>query len=182
MPSPPPTSRCAGGCPVLELAREREHAVDRVEEGLHGRDLRADVRGDPDHVERVVLGGQRIEPPRLLDGDAELVLAQAGRDVRVRPRIDVRVHPERDRRADAHAASHDRDPGELARALDVEHAHARLERERDLVVALADAAEDDLARIAPRLHDAVELARDLISGRAEQGPRQDRGAQFAFTA
>ncbi len=155
-----------------EVAREGEHPVDRVEEGPHRRDLRSDVAGDSLHVEGRVLDRDRVEAPRVVHRDAELVVAKPGRDVRVRLRIDVGIHAQRDGSPAPQPARDDRDPRQLRGALDVEHPHARLERERDLLVGLADAGEHHLARIPAGAEHAVQLAaRDDVEAGAE--PREE---------
>ena len=45
-----------------------------------------------------------VDGGRLFDGDAELVLAEAGGDIGVRACVDVQVDPHRDPRLLAHAA------------------------------------------------------------------------------
>ena len=65
-------------------------------EGLDGADLGADVDADACWLEAGKLGGSAVDFAGALDGDAELVLAQACRDVRVRLGEDVGVDSEGD--------------------------------------------------------------------------------------
>ncbi|CRR62867.1 hypothetical protein PAERUG_E16_London_17_VIM_2_04_14_06145 [Pseudomonas aeruginosa] len=55
-----------------------EQALEGVEEGLQLGQLRADVAVDADHLQVVKLGGAGVDRLGLVDGDAELVLFQAG--------------------------------------------------------------------------------------------------------
>lgn len=58
-----------------------EQALEGVEEGLQLGQLRADVAVDADHLQVVKLGGAGVDRLGLVDGDAELVLFQAGGDI-----------------------------------------------------------------------------------------------------
>ena len=90
--------------------------------------LRPDVAAQP-HAP----SGGAARPPalyrtrRLVEGHAELVVLEARRDVRVRLRIDVRVHPDADRRRPVHPGGHALEVLELGLRLDVEEADAGLE-------------------------------------------------------
>jgi oligopeptide/dipeptide ABC transporter ATP-binding protein len=86
------------------------------------------------------VGGQR-----LVVGDAELVALQAGGDVGVGAGVDVGVDAQADRRAAAHARRPLRRQRQFGHALDVEAAHAGLQRLAHLGARLADAGEDHAA-------------------------------------
>src|SRR6266850_5847659 len=112
----------------------------------------------------------------LLVRNAELRLAQAGGNIRMRLCVDVRIDPQGDRRALAHALRDLIDALELGLRLDVDAADTLLEGELDLRRALADAGEECLARIASRRHHARELAagNDVEAGAELGKQRQDR--------
>ena len=121
----------------------RRGAPERIEVG----DLRADVGVEADDLEPV---GAREARGRCRAtasiGDAELVGLQAGRDVRMAPRVDVGVHPQRDARARLPLARQHVDPLELPFRLGVDRPDAEVDRLRQLRRGLADAGEDDLRR------------------------------------
>ena len=75
----------------LDRLDQVEQAVQRVEVGLHLRDLRADVAVDAHHLQPGQRGGAAVAGQRLVVGDAELVVLQAGGDVGVRAGVDVGV-------------------------------------------------------------------------------------------
>ena len=117
-----------------------------------------------------------VQPERVLDGDAELVLPQTGRDVRMRLRVDVGVHADRHRCALPRLGGDALDALELAGRLDVEAEDAGGERLADLGLRLADAGEHHLARIGARRDDARELAAgDDVEARAEAREHVEHG-------
>jgi hypothetical protein len=120
--------------------------------------LRADVAVDADHVQvgQACCGAVGVQ--RIIEGHAELVRLQAGRDVWVGLRIDVRVHAQRDRGALAHAAGHRVQAVQFRDRFDVEAQDAFLEREAHLGFGLADAREDGLARVAAGCDHAQQFA------------------------
>ena len=135
-----------------------EQLVQAGEERLDGGDLRADVAVDADHFDvgqpqRHAIGGEC----RIVR-DAELVLAQPGRDVRMRAGVDVRIHAQRHRGALAERAGDAVQPQQFALGLDVEAAHARLQGHAHLGLALADAREHDPSRVAAGRQHPRQLA------------------------
>ena len=110
------------------------------------------------------------------DVHAELVVAQAGRDVRMGARVDVGVdaqgHPHRPARGRRGGG----DPRDLGLALRVELADAPLDAQRDLRVALADAREDDPVRGEAGAQRGAELAAGHdVRPRAEAGEDLQQG-------
>ena len=92
-------STCVILMPSLrEVVHELDEARDRVGERRGLRQLLADVAVDADDVRaRCGSAASREQPARLGHRDAELVLLEAGRDVRVRLGIDVGIDADRDR-------------------------------------------------------------------------------------
>jgi hypothetical protein len=117
-------------------------------------------------------------------GDAELGLAQAGGQVGVGLGVDVRVDAEGDAGADAGLARARSDPLELLERLRVDGSDLRGDRRVDLVVALADAREDDLLRGEAGREDARELAtRDDVAPAPSRARRRSTAwLLLAFTA
>jgi hypothetical protein len=128
-------TRALGLDPVDEL----EHLGRGLGIGGQVGDLRADVAVDAADDDVPACRGAAVETRRVGERDAELALLQAGGDVRVRPRVDVGVDPERHRRADAVAAGDGVERGELGLGLDVEAEDAGRECRCHLGLGLADA-------------------------------------------
>jgi len=86
----------------------------------------------------------------------------------VRVRIDVGIHPDRDRRLHAELAGDVVDAGELRLALDVEGEDPVLQGELDLALGLADAGKHARADRGPGREHAADLAAaHQIEARAE---------------
>ena len=128
-------------------------------EGLDGADLGADVDADACGLEVGKLDGAAVDVAGALDGDAELVLAQAGRDVRMRLGEDVGVDAEGDLGGLACGAGPLAEDLELGFALYVEEEDVGAEGCVHLPDLLADAGEDDAAeRCWGGAADALQLA------------------------
>ena len=128
MPRPPPTSMWWMAMPCgLHRLHQVEQAVQRVEVGLHLRDLRADVAIDAHHLQARQRRGAAVAGQRLVVGDAELVVLQAGGDVGVGAGVDVGIDAQADPRRAAHGQRLLRQQLQLALAFDVEAAHAGLQ-------------------------------------------------------
>src|SRR5690606_21193501 len=78
---------------------QAQQSVQRVEERRQGGQLRADMAVDANHLEIAQLIGARVNRFGVSDGDAELVFLEAGGNVRMSPRVHVRVDPQGHRRA-----------------------------------------------------------------------------------
>ena len=144
-----------------------EQAVERVEIGFHLRDLRADVAIDAHHLQPGQAGRAAVAGHRLVMRDAELVVLQAGGDVGVRAGVDVGVDAQADLRRAPFGHGHLRQQVQLALALDVEAAHAGLQRAAHLGAGLADAREHHLRGLAAGRQHAFELAgRDDVEAAA----------------
>ncbi len=78
---------------VDQFAQQLEGIV----EGLQLGDLAADMHVDAGDFDTGQLGGMRIDGASAFPGNAELVFLLAGRDLRMRLRIDVRIDAEGDR-------------------------------------------------------------------------------------
>ena len=134
-----------------------EQALEGVEEGLQLGQLRADVAVDADHLQVVKLGGAGVDRLGLVDGDAELVLFQAGGDIGVGLGVHVRVDPQRYRRFHAEFRSYPLQALQLFAGLDVEAVHADFQGAAHVVAGLADAGEHHLGRIAAGGQDTLQL-------------------------
>ena len=97
----------------------------------------------PAGVDALELRGAAIDLAGALDGDAELVLAQAGGDVGVRFGEDVRVDAQRDAGLLAQGLGAFGEEFEFGFALDVEEEDVGVEGGVHLPGLLADAGEDD---------------------------------------
>ena len=113
-------------------------------ERLRLHDLRADVAVQSDDLEPVAAAHRAAHLAHVADGDAELVALQAGRDVRVALRVDVRIDAHGDAgavcRAPAIASIRSISPSDSALIV----FSPRLDGALELGVRLADAGEDDL--------------------------------------
>ncbi len=129
MPRPPPRSRYLSAIPALR-SRPTIAAtlLARFGKRRHLGYLRADMRAEPDDFElrqRARFGVIFVD---LRQRHAELAVAMAGGNMRMRPRIEIGIHAQADRRAMLHAA---RDLGhamQFRARLDVDHQDAGFER------------------------------------------------------
>ena len=71
---------------------QHQQAVQGIEEGLDGGQLRADVAVHAHHFQVGQLRGAHVNGFGVGDGDAELVFLETCGDVRVGAGIDIRVH------------------------------------------------------------------------------------------
>jgi hypothetical protein len=96
-----------------------------------------------------------------------------------RARLDVRIHAQRDGR-DPHGRRQLRERAQLAFALDVEGVDAGVERGRQLVIGLADAAEDNAVRRDAGEQRAVQLAatHDVGAGAGRRAAAARRGCRW----
>ncbi len=142
----------------FEPVDEFEHLPGGLRTGRDFGDLRADVAVDTVHRDTGKVGGAPVESERVFEGDTELALLETGRDVGVRFRVDVGIHPQRNR-GDLACASGDRIQRlELGGRLDVEAPDAGRQRGFHFDRRLADAGEHDLRRIAAGGDDPRQLA------------------------
>jgi hypothetical protein len=142
--------------------------------------LRADVAVETHRRHTTQSPGQAIQGHGRLEGHAELRAPEPGGDVAVRLGIDVGVDAHGEGRANAERAADTVEQPKLGLALDVEHQDARLESCPQLVFALADAREDDLAQVAARGAHPLQLAdRDDVEARALTGEQPEYGQRRA---
>ncbi|MNS67799.1 hypothetical protein D3C72_1010610 [compost metagenome] len=159
-----------------QLVNELQQLVGRFHKGIELGELGADMAIHP--LDLDVGHGRRlaVDGGRLLDGDAELVLLEAGGDIGVSARIDIRVDPYRDPRLLAHAASDPVQALQLGFRLQVEAEDLFLQREAHLGLALGDAGEDHLGRIPPRRQHPGQLpAGDDVKARAQARQQVEQG-------
>src|SRR5262249_12184845 len=121
----------------------------------------------------------RQQRHRLVHRHAELVDLQPGRDVRVAPRVDVRVEADRDPRHAIEPLRDRFDTRQLAGGLDVDRLHAERDGAFELRRRLADAGEHDLRRVVSGSTRGLDLPHrvgvDAAAERAQQpGDRQRR--------
>ena len=137
---------------------QAEDPVERVHERGDVGDLRPDVAVDAGDADAGEGCGLAIQSRRILEGDAELVLAQAGGNVGVRAGIDIRIDAQAHRRGAAERSRHRRQPPQFARRFDVEAQDAGGQRLAHLGLGLAHPGEDHFARIAPGRDHPLQLA------------------------
>src|SRR5215831_8946709 len=113
---------------------------------------------DADELDMGPVGGATVERRRLGERDAELAFLQAGRDVGMRPRVDIRVDAKAHRRAFARFRRDSIEALELARRLDIEAANAEFERLTQLGFALPYPRKHHLCGIAAGGRDARQLS------------------------
>ena len=173
MPRPPPRSRCSiarpvGDEPVGELDDRAGGAPQRLE--IH--DLRADVGVEADDLDAGAIAHSQAQVARLVDRDAELVGLEAGRNVRMAARVDVRVDADGDAGARLALARDRVDAFELALRLRVDRLDAEVDGLRQLGAGLADAGEHDLRRDEPGAQRDVDLAAGIGVDLAPERPQQ----------
>ena len=116
-----------------------------------------------------------VQAARLLERNAELVDVQAGRDVRMRAGVDVRVDAHRHPGAHASRLRRAIDALQLACGLGVDRFEPELHRALDLVGRLADAAEHDVRWREAGAHRQLDFADgvgvDGAAGLAQQARR-----------
>jgi len=95
---------------------------------------------------------------RRRDIDPELVLLQAGRDVRVGLRIDVGIDPQRDAGPLSECLRAELDRLQLRRGFDIEEKNTARQGIVDLIDPLADARVNDLSRIRAGQKRSVQFA------------------------
>ena len=109
---------------VAQLQRKRHERLRGAAQRLERGDLRPDVDVHADKPQPRDVAALAIDGARLLQRHAELVGLQAGRDVGMALRVDVRIDAQRDAR-DAPLRARDRgNPIELAGRLGVDRADA----------------------------------------------------------
>ena len=126
-----------------ELAHARVDAVAERDEIVHLQDLGPDMEMEPHEREMRKRLGEADGILELRMVDAELVLRQAGGDVRMGMGTDIRIHPDADRRLHVHFSSNLLDDKHFRRRFDMETADARLQAEADFVVPFADPGENE---------------------------------------
>ena len=161
---------------LRQLRHERQDFLHRQLEGLHLRELRANVHLNSAQAEVLQLAGARIDGLDLLEGDAEFIFVGAGGDLGMCPSIDVGIHAHGDG-SDLLQSRRDLvDADQLRLALDVEGIDALAQRELDLLLRLAHAREDAMARVAARRDDAAQFpAADHVEAAAHVGQRAHDG-------
>ena len=154
----------AGGEPI----DQRQQAVEGIEEGRQAGQLRTDVAVDADHVQVRQLGSTGVDRLGVVDIDAELVLFQTGGNIWMGTGIHVRIDPQRHRRLHAQLGGNLLQALQLVGGFDVEAVHADFQRAAHVVAGLADAGEDDTARLSAGGQHTLQLtARDDVEAGAE---------------
>ena len=116
------------------------------------------MAGQPHHPQAWTLRRFPIQRRRVLDGDAELVLAQAGGDVGVRPGVHIRIDAQGDRGAKLKLARNMVNQLQFGDRLHVETANTRRQRLPDFSCGLAHAGEHNTGRVAAGTQHARQLA------------------------
>ena len=113
---------------------------------------------DTDHLDMRQVGGQLIQRRCFIDIDAELVFLQAGGDVRVRLRIDIRVDANGDARHLVLLAGYQVEQFQLGSGFDIEAMDAGVQRHLHFLGGLADTGEHYLLRVATGTQHACQFA------------------------
>jgi len=151
---------------------QRQQAIQCIEEGRQGGQLRADMAVDANHFQVAQFVGARIHRFGIGDGDAELVLLEPGGNVRMGAGIHVRIDAQRHRGDDAQLGGDQLQTFELVGGFDVEAMHAHFQRTAHVIAGLADAGEDDALGLSASGEHALQFAaRDDVEARTEA--RQD---------
>ncbi len=143
---------------IAEAVDQAQQAVQGVDEWRQGGQLRTDVAIDADHFQVRQLRGADVHVFGVGNGDAELVLFETGGNVRVGASIDVRVHAQRDRGANAQLGGDHLQALQLVGGFDVEAVHADFQGAAHVVTGLADTGEHDLVGAAAGGQNAFQLA------------------------
>ena len=137
---------------------QRHHLVYGFEDGARIQDLRADVAAHAVHDQARQAAGTLIDGLHLRDADPELVLAQAGDDVGMGLRTDVRIHAHGDARPNAAPRRQRVEERQLGLGLAIEAVYARSQRVLHLARGLAHARKDHPGGLSAGLQHAKKLA------------------------
>ena len=122
---------------------------------------------DTDHFQRRQLQGLAVQRRCIRNRHAELVAAQASRNIRMRPGIHIGIHPQRHRRDHARRRGKFRQTPQLGGRFHIKTADADRERARDFRIRLGDAGKNHAGRCTTGAQDAFQLAAgDNIKTRA----------------
>ena len=99
--------------------------------------------------------GCPVNRQRAVDGNAELAFFFAGRNVVVRVRVHMWIHPQSNWCAPAQPLSDGGKLPEFGFALDIENVNPALQGVLNFRARFANAGENTLARVATRFADAV---------------------------
>ena len=144
------------------------HFLGRLGERAGLGDLAADMAMKTDCPDVGELRRRPVLLARPGDVDSELTFFHPCGDIGMGFRVNVGVHPHRDRGRLPGPAGHPVDVSKFVLALDVEHEYALLERIGDLIVRLSHPGEDDLLGRHPRLDPPEELSpRNDVESSAE---------------
>ncbi len=112
---------------ICQRIHQFQQAVQGIDKRAEFGQLRADVAVQAHHLHVIQLCGALVNPQRLIDSQPELVLAQAGGDVRVGFRIHVGVDPDGDGRHTAKTGCDRVQHFQLRRGFQVEAVNAQLQ-------------------------------------------------------
>ena len=101
-----------------------QHSVHRIQIGLGGGDLRADVAVNANDAQSLERSRMLVNAQSVFVGDAKLVALQARRNIRMRFRVHIRVDANADRGGQAHAKGDGGQHVQLGLALNVKAANA----------------------------------------------------------
>ena len=126
--------------PFDQSAKLAECGFERIQIGK----LAADMQGHTAQPQTVQRRQAREDPLRLADGDTELVVRLAGRNLVVRAGIDIRIDPQGAARLDPALRSQRRQFHAFFFAFDIELADPGFQPVGHLARGLADAGKHDL--------------------------------------
>jgi len=132
---------------------------------------------EPDEIEPLAPRGAPADVARRGEGHAELVGAQAGRNVRMAPGVDVGVHAQRDARPRFAGRRQAIDPVQFPFGFGVDRLHTEVDGLHQFSFSLADAGEDDVGRNEAGAQGDVDLAAGVRIGLRAEPAQQPRDRQ-----
>src|SRR3974390_101345 len=151
---------------VAQAAGQGHHFVDRFQNRAGVQDLRSDVAAHAFRHQAAQRPRPLVYSARIGDGNPELVLRQAGGDIRMGRGVYVRVHAHGEPRLDTVARGNGVDEGQFRLRLAVEAVDSPLDGVLDLFGGLPHTKKTPLGRAPPRLEHTIQFtARDNIETR-----------------
>lgn len=143
---------------AIKLLDQFEQASCGVPKRCKIGDLRAQMHIGAADGNRAHLRCPPVEIQSIRECDAELAFLEPGRDVRMRPRIDVGVHAKAHRRNSSGAGRDRRQSVEFGRGLDVEAKDAGGQRRFHFGFRFSDSRKHNPSRIAASSDDPLQFA------------------------
>src|SRR5882672_1272297 len=128
---------------ALEVAEKTRQACQRAAIRRKREDLRTDMSADSLPLDPARVTVFKVEAPRAVPIDSEFVAVVPGRNMRVAPGLDIRIHPNRCGSARAETRRFRDEQVELSWRFHVEKQNARAQRFANILARLAHARKDD---------------------------------------